>query len=94
MAALLVHWEERLWVAQGMTLHAILRKPVIALLIGHRVAMTSALAMSITRGDALIHTMDTLDPIIITILVLIIALRCLPVISLRITNTRILGVDW
>ena len=77
-----------------MTLPAILRKAVIALLIGHRAAMTSALAMGITRGDALIHTMDTLDLVIITILVLIFALRCLPVISLRITNTRILVVDW
>ena len=85
-----MHWEERLWVAQGMTFPAILRKPVIALLIGHRAAMTSALAMGITRGGALIHTMDIQDPAIITILVLIIALRCLPVISLRITNTRIL----
>ena len=86
-----MHWEEPPWVAQGMTFPATLREPVIALLIGHRAAMTSALAMGITRGDALILTIDILAPVIIPIL--IIALRRLPVIFLRTTNTRILVAD-
>ena len=88
-----VHWEERPWVAQGMTFPATLREPVIALLTGHRAAMTSALAMGITRDDGLILIMDILDSVVTTIPIIIIALRCLPVISLRIFNTRILVVD-
>jgi len=71
-----------------MTFPATLREHVIALLTGHRAAMTSALAMGITRGDALILTIDILGPVITTIPIIIIALRRLPVISLRITNTQ------
>jgi len=88
-----VHWEERPWVAQGMTFPATLRKPFIVLLTGHRAAMTSAFAMGIIRGDALILTIGILDPVIIAIPIMIIALRRLPVISLRIINTRILVAD-